>query len=90
MLRLAMEGQGTVSSADANALLAAPACGILSHPRWLQAVNRAGQLEPSRAARIIHAFFDSRERSMEAERLNLIETNLADLARRAEELRGYL
>ncbi|MDO9224680.1 MAG: peptide chain release factor 2 [Pseudomonadota bacterium] len=27
---------------------------------------------------------------MEAERLNLIESNLADLARRAEELRGYL
>jgi len=27
---------------------------------------------------------------MEAERLNLIEANLADLARRAEELRGYL
>jgi hypothetical protein len=42
------------------------------------------------APRIIRAFFDSRERSMEAERLNLIETNLADLARRAEELRGYL
>jgi len=27
---------------------------------------------------------------MEAERLNLIEANLANLARRAEELRGYL
>jgi hypothetical protein len=30
------------------------------------------------------------DRSMEAERLNLIETNLADLARRFRELRGYL
>jgi K+-sensing histidine kinase KdpD len=27
---------------------------------------------------------------MEAERLNLIDTTLADLARRADELRGYL
>jgi len=27
---------------------------------------------------------------MEAERLNLIESTLADLARRADELRGYL
>jgi len=27
---------------------------------------------------------------MEAERLNLIATRLADLTRRAEELRGYL
>jgi hypothetical protein len=74
MLRLASEGQETVSSGDANTGLQGPTCGILSHP----------------AARIIRAFFDSRERSMEAERLNLIETNLADLARRAEELRGYL
>jgi hypothetical protein len=41
-------------------------------------------------ARIIRAFFEFQDRIMEAERLNLIETNLADLARRAEELRGYL
>jgi hypothetical protein len=64
----------------------------LSHLGSPQAINRTTgeQLEPHEAARIIHAFFDSRERSMEAERLNLIEANLADLARRAEELRGYL
>ncbi len=29
-------------------------------------------------------------RAVEAERLNLIETTLNDLARRADELRGYL
>jgi hypothetical protein len=40
--------------------------------------------------RIIHGFLDCREHAVEAERLNLIETNLADLARRADELRGYL
>jgi len=42
------------------------------------------------AARIIRAFFDSLDRNMEAERVNLIEANLADLARRTAELRGYL
>jgi len=35
-------------------------------------------------------FFDTLDSSMEAERLNLIESTLADLARRADELRGYL
>jgi hypothetical protein len=34
--------------------------------------------------------FESLDRIMEAERLNLIETTLDDLASRADALRGYL
>jgi hypothetical protein len=71
---LRLAGEERVSSGDANTGPQAPPCDILSHP----------------AARIIRAFFESQDLSMEAERLNLIEANLADLARRAEELRGYL
>jgi hypothetical protein len=39
---------------------------------------------------IIRAFPIAWITAVEAERLNLIETTLNDLARRADELRGYL
>lgn len=67
-------------------------CRTLYPPaRYSNQTYKAGKdAGATRSARIIRAFFDSLDRIMEAERLNLIESNLADLARRAEELRGYL
>jgi hypothetical protein len=47
------------------------------------------EISPTRK-RIICDLFDYPHSTMEAERLNLIESTLADLARRADELRGYL
>jgi hypothetical protein len=39
---------------------------------------------------IISPFYETKQIDMEAERLNAIEGSLADLRRRAGELRGYL
>ena len=50
---------------------------------------RRREIAPSRQ-RIMRDLFDYPHSAMEAERLNLIESTLADLARRADELRGYL
>lgn len=44
----------------------------------------------SRSPGIIRRFPIAWITTVEAERLNLIETTLNDLARRADELRGYL
>jgi hypothetical protein len=62
-------------------------CDILTHLGALDAPHKRRLGEP---ARIICDLFDYPHSTMEAERLNLIESTLADLARRADELRGYL